>query len=87
MKFALLLIDMNFIGQAESPQYHLPELWDRQRARNRRRPNEIDIAFHWASIPQGRDAEKQNDSTLRVIKCPDWHLAAKELMAFAVSAA
>jgi len=45
------------------------------------------VAFHWASIPQGRDAEKQNDSTLRVIKCPYWHLATKELMPFVVSAA
>jgi len=26
MKFASLLIDMNFIGQAEAPQYHFPEL-------------------------------------------------------------
>ncbi|MGV7224522.1 MAG: hypothetical protein ACQ9MH_23770, partial [Nitrospinales bacterium] len=38
-------------------------------------------------IPQGRDAEKQNDSILRVIKCPYRHLATKELMPFVVSAA
>ena len=31
--------------------------------------------------------EKQNDSTLRVIKCPYWHLATRELMHFVVSAA
>jgi hypothetical protein len=30
MKFASLLIVMNFIGQAEAPRYHLPELRGKQ---------------------------------------------------------
>jgi len=35
MKFASLLIDMNFIGQAESPQYDLPDLRGRQRSQRK----------------------------------------------------
>ena len=35
MKFASLFIDMNFIGQAEPPQYHLPELRGRQRTQRK----------------------------------------------------
>jgi len=52
-------LDKNFIPVRSSglfryiigdlPQYHLPELPQR----NRLRPDEIGVAFHWASIPQG----------------------------------
>jgi hypothetical protein len=42
-------------------------------------PGGIGFAFHWASIPQGGDAEKQNESTLRVTKYKYWHLETKNL--------
>jgi hypothetical protein len=41
----------------------------------------------WLRYLRDGGNEKQNDSTLRVIKCPYWHLATKELMADGVPAA